>query len=203
MAKSTKSENKRRYSSDGFLEAFRDLGGNFAGTFKDQVIKDTGKGIFDALSGNFDTSNDSQPAKTESGKPDFEQKYRQQIQRQGEIIRREEKILYTRAERDTKLHLQALQQEIQQLVKASDQLSKEVEIASFTLPAESGVYHLNFFEKLRALIRALKSKIQESSIWLAEWNKKSKKKNYYWSQANKSGSKFMLSADRQVSTQTG
>lgn len=205
MAKSAKQETKKRYSSDSFLEAFRDLGSGFLDTFKDKVIKDTGKNIFNSSNNNLNSSTNSRADNSElfSREKNFEKKYQQQTQRQVEIVRKEERIVYTRAERDLQLQVQALQHEIQQLVKASNAFDKELEIASFSVPREAGLYHIAFFEKLRTLIKALRSKIQESSYWLGEWNNKAQKKNYYWGQAKKHGSSFMLHNDRQVATQTG
>lgn len=204
MAKSTKQETKKRYSSDSFLEAFRDLGSGFVDTFKDKVINNTGKNIFNSSNNNLNSSAaGTDKSESFSQEQIFEKKYHQQLQRQVETVRREEKIIYSRTERDLKLQVQALQHEIQQLVKTSNVLDKELEIASFSVPQEVGLYHIAFFEKLRILIKALRSKIQESSYWLAEWNKKAQKKNYYWGQAKKHGSSFMLHNDRQVATQTG
>lgn len=209
MAKQTKRE--RKYSSDSFLEAFRDLGNNVVDGFKNDVVKGTGKGIADTL---FGANRSVQEPSSFEGQPsnsgnlyqreaDLENKYRKQARWQAEIFKKQENILFTRQDRETKLQVQALQGEIHQLVKASNELSKEAEIASTQVTPDVGVYHINFFEKLRNLIKALRSKIQESSYWLSEWNKKSKKKNYYWGQAKKHGSSFMLHNDRQVATQTG
>lgn len=211
MVKQPKKEKK--ISSDNFLEAFRDLGTNFVDTFKNDVVKGTGKRMIDALTENQKQDNDfsltpgskdfSDSSFLFQKESDLEKKYQRQIGQQIEIVKKEEKLLWSKENRETKLQVQALQQEIQQLVKASDNLAKEIEIASFQLPPETGKYHINFFERLRNLIRALRSKIQESSLWLAEWNKKAKRRNYYWGQVKKSGTKFMLSSDRQVATQTG
>jgi len=209
MTKQPKREKK--FSSDSFLEAFRDLGSNFVDSFKNDVVKGTGKGIMNTLTGNQKPSSGSSSVTEKNNFSDFlfqkeadlEKKYQRQARWQSEIAKKQEQIIYTRQDREIQLQVKALQQEIQQLTKASEQLSKEAEIASFNLPPEVGAYHLTFFERLRNLIKALKSKIQESSFWLAEWNKKAKKKNYYWGQFKKSGSKFLLSSDRNVATQTG
>lgn len=202
-------QNKKSFSSDSFLEAFRDLGNNAVDSFKNDVVKKTAKDISSAFTG----SNISSPGTSGNEFNDFpdiykkeselEKRYQRQARWQAEVSRKEEHVLFSRADRETKLHVQALQQEIHQLAKATNELAKEVEVASFQMPSEAGTYHINFFEKLRNLIKSLRSQIQESSMWLAEWNKKAKKKNFYWGQFKKSGTNFMLSSDRQVSTQTG
>jgi hypothetical protein len=199
----------KKYSSDSFLEAFRDLGNDFVDTFKDDVVKKTGKDIIKTMTGGRPS-----PGSTSEESPNFadglykretdlEKKYRKQARWQAEIARKEEKILFTRQDREVKLQVQALQEEIKNLAKATGDLAREAKIASLQTPPEVGKYHISFFEKLRNLIKSLKAQIQESSIWLAEWNRKSQKRNFYWRQAKKSGTQFTLSTDRQVSTQTG
>jgi len=192
MAKNFK-QNKKSFSSDSFLEAFRDLGNNVADTF---MGKNTSSPS--TFNNEFNDSPDFYQKESE-----LEKKYQRQARWQSEIAKKEEHVLFSRADQETKLHVQALQQEIHQLAKATNELAKEVEIASFQMPSEAGTYHINFFEKLRNLIKSLRNKIQESSMWLAEWNKKAKKKNFYWGQAKKHGTTFTLSSDRQVATQTG
>jgi len=206
MAKQT----KKTYSSDSFLEAFRDLGKAVVDGAKNDLIKKTGDNIVSSftpgpkpISGSLESGQSVNFSDIFSKEEELKEKYRKQARWQAEIARKQEQIVYARQDRETQLQVQALQHEIQQLVKVSGELSKEVETAAFNLPPEAGRYHINFFERLRNLIKALKSKIQESSYWLAEWNKKAQKRNYYWRQAKKQESSFLLHHDRQVATQTG
>lgn len=208
MANQVKKDKK--YSSDSFLEAFRDLGNDFVDTFKNDVVKKTGKDIFKTMTGNRPSPGSSSPEETPNfaddlykRETDLENKYKKQARWQAEIAKKEEKILFTRQDREVKLQVQALQEEIKNLAKATSDLAREAKIASLQTPPEAGKYHVTFFEKLRNLIKSLKTQIQESSIWLAEWNRKSQKRNFYWKTAKKSGTQFTLSADRQISTQTG
>jgi hypothetical protein len=194
----------RKINTDSFLEAFRDLGGNVANSFKDDVIKGTGKGIVDTFDWGTNLANDkSKSTESNFSGQEVNRENRIKLQRQAETFRKEEHVLYNRQEQETKLQVQSLQHEIQQLVKVSNDLNKEVQIAAFNVPAESGKYHLIFFNRLRILIRSLRNQVQESAQWLAEFNSKSKKKNGYWGQFKKKGSSFSLSVDRNVSTQTG
>lgn len=196
----------RKINTDSFLEAFRDLGSNAVDSFKEDFVKGTGRGIVDTFTGKSGSSKNNEESSEKNlfdRETDLEKKYQRQARWQAEIGRKEEHVLFTRQDQETKLQVKSLQNEIQQLVKASGQLSKEVEIAAFQLPAESGKYHILFFERLRNLIKSLRNQVQESSQWLAEFNKKSKRKNSYWNQAKKKGTSFTLSVDRNVSTQTG
>jgi len=200
----------KKYSSDSFLEAFRDLGSDFKETFKQDVVKKTGKDIFKTMTGSPSSSRPSSKEETQDSfdglyqkETDLENKYRQQVRWQAEIAKKEEKILFTRQDREVKLQVQSLQNEIKNLARATGSLAKEAQIASLQTPPDAGKYHVAFFEKLRKSIEQLRVKIEESGLWLAEWNRKAQKRNFYWKSAKKSGTMFTLSTDRQVSTQTG
>ncbi|HNP89661.1 MAG: hypothetical protein BWY24_00879 [Microgenomates group bacterium ADurb.Bin219] len=193
---------KERKYSDNFLEAFRDLGINVSEGFKNDVVKKTANGIGETLTNGIFFPNLNNGGEQKPRPPEFFPETNK-ILKPTEAYKTQEKVLYSRKDNEMKLQVQALQKEIQDLARASGELSKEAEIASFNTTDEVGTYHLNFFQQLRSLIRDLRNKIQESSLWLGEWNKKSQKKNYYWGQAKKHGSSFMLNSDRQVATQTG
>lgn len=187
-------------SDDSFIEAFRGLGDDFTSTVKNnlkagsQDIKD----FLFPLPKPDDEENEKYPSQVENA-------YRAKAQRT-EVIHHEEKILFTRQQRETQQQVQGLQVEIQKLAKSISDLAGEARQAEVTAMSETplvGAYHLNFFEQLRKVLANLRSQIQESSFWLASWNKKAQKKNYYWGQFKKSGSKFLLSSDRAVATQAG
>lgn len=117
--------------------------------------------------------------------------------------RHQEKLLFTRNDQETKLQVEAIQEELKKLALSTKNLTKEVEIAAKQVPVEPGIYHLSFFEKLRQSLVFLRKKVEESATWLAAFNQKDKKRNYYWGQVKKSGTKFMLSQERYMSTQFG
>lgn len=187
-------------SDDSFIEAFRGLGDDFTSTVKNnlkagsQDIKD----FLFPLPKPDDEENEKYPSPVENI-------YRAKAQRI-EVIHHEERILFTRQQRETQQQVQGLQTEIQKLAKSISDLAGEARQAEAVAMSETplvGAYHLNFFEQLRKVLANLRSQIQESSMWLASWNKKAQKKNYYWGQFKKSGSKFLLSSDRAVATQAG
>ncbi|MCL5090979.1 MAG: DUF5660 domain-containing protein [Patescibacteria group bacterium] len=192
-------------NNDSFLEAFRDIGGDFANTAKNDLLKKGTQDIFDSLS-------PFSKAKGEENKPfppfpgarenEWERKYHS-MTRRTEVVHREERVLFTRQQKETQQQVKALQQEIVSLAKATDDLAREVETAAIQETPVVGSYHVSFFERLRTLLKRLRAEIQESSFWLSAWNKKSQKKNHYWNQFKKSGSKFLLSSDRYMSTQAG
>jgi hypothetical protein len=132
-----------------------------------------------------------------------EERVRHQERTRFETIRREEKIIFSRQQEQVKLQIETLQTQIKQLAKEHTGLLKEVEKASFQAVVNPGVYHQNFFERLLQLIKLAQKKISESRTWLHLHNHRAKKRAYYWQNVKKSGTKFMLSQERTVSTQSG
>lgn len=187
--------NKRAQNNDSFLEAFRDLGSDFVSTGSDQ-FKAGVNDIKDAL---FPFYGESETAKQQS--PEVAEKPRARTEYQ-----REEKVLFTREQRETQTQVKNLQEELKKLAKATVDLASEAKAAEVNAMQEvpaAGKYHVNFLEKFIKALAELRSKLEESSVWLSTWNKKASKKNYYWGQFKKSGSKFLLSSDRYMSTQAG
>ena len=115
----------------------------------------------------------------------------------------QERLLFLRSEIESKQQITAIQQEIQMLAKSAGELDHEVQVATFQAPVNPGVYHRNFFEHLKSLIKTLRQKVQESKNWLATQNSRAAKRNYYWGQVKSSGTKFLLSSERYMVTSTG
>lgn len=199
----TSPKNQKTNSRDSFLEAFRDLGGDFVSTAKDDLVKKGAQDIFKSFFPAGNRSDQESPSSLSSlPDKDLERTYLPRLQR-AEILRREEKILFTQQERKTQQQVKTLQEEIKELAKATGNLAKEAQVVAFQEVPLAGTYHINFFEKLIKLIKSLKTQIEQSSLWLSAWNKKAKKRNIYWGQFKKSGSKYLLSADRYMATQAG
>lgn len=202
-------QNKKNSSADSFLEAFRDLGSDTSNVVKDDLLKKGAQDIFSSLS-----PFPKAPSSTESSASGFvpsekeselEKRYRSQVSNL-ETIHREERVLFTREQRETQNQVSNLQEEIKKLAKSTAELASEAKEAEISAMQEAplvGAYHVNFFIRLRKLIAGLREQIHESSLWLASWNKKAQKRNHYWNQFKKSGSKFLLSSDRYTATQAG
>lgn len=191
---------KHRLSDDSFLEAFRGLGSDLASTTTDNLkagLNDVREAFFPFLA--------NEPSSPHS-LPEQSKENHEFVPRKVEVVHRQEQVLFTRRERETQREVALLQDEIKKLAQTITDLASEAQqtqiIAMQEIP-QAGEYHVNFLRQIINSIVALRSKLQESSYWLAAWNKKSQKKNYYWSQFKKSGSKFLLSSDRYVATQAG
>ena len=115
---------------------------------------------------------------------------------------REEKERVESKSNDLKLQLHALMQEVYSLAKTTQNLGEEVEIATMQAPANPGIYHVVFFEKMLEFIKSFRENIQDSISWLSSSNKRAEKKNY-WSMYKKKGSSFLLAPDHYLQRSVG
>lgn len=120
-------------------------------------------------------------------------------------LHQEERVLRVRQEQETKVRIQAIREELKKFSSAHVKLEEQVKVAVLQteVTPTPGKYHISFFEQLLSFIMSLRKNVESASSWLASFNQKSKKRNYYWGQVKKSGSKFYLSADRYMATQAG
>ena len=109
-------------------------------------LKQKGMGFFENLQPN-------QLLDSEKYRAQKEQKIREEERRFFERKRIEEKVVWTAEQQKTALQIKAIQEELNKLVSEIGDLSREVKTAATQAIVEPGVYHLNFFEKLRDFIR--------------------------------------------------
>ena len=196
---------KQSDASDSFLESLRSIGGSTLSSVKNDLLKPGIVDIFKDLSPFPNFGKDSQSDQKEKPQQEnaFWKETQNQQRRQFESVKREERIVFTRAERETQAQVQNLQTEIKKLAVATGELASEVKVAAMQEEVNPGVYHVNFLQKLYQTIKSLRISVQESSYCLSVFNKKSQKKKGYWNQFKKSGSSFSLHHDRSVATQAG
>jgi len=166
-----------------FLEAFKD-----SGTVKPQVPSNQSSD----KAFNFEEFLNQQ-----------ERRIRQQERSRFESIRREEQIIFSREKNQIKVQIETIQTQIKGLAKEQVGLMEEVDKAAFQAVVNPGVYHQNFFERLIHLIKLARKKVTESRTWLQLQNHRSQKRTGYWQKVKTSGTSFMLSGERTVSTQAG
>lgn len=198
--------------TDSFLEALRDLGSSASKNVSDQV----GGFASDAwgqMTGIYPT-NQSNPNQSDFPQyPDFGnqenpwQKNEQLRYKKQAFFERQktayEKVVFSKADQQTKMQIQSIQEELKKLAASTQNLAQEMQVAVMQAPVNPGVYHVSFFEKLRQTIIAIKKRIDQSASWLGAMNAKGKKQSYYWSQVGKSGTKYMLSQERYMQTSAG
>jgi len=132
-----------------------------------------------------------------------EAKIRNQERTRFDSIRREEQIIFSREQNQVKTQIESIQIQIKELAKDQVGLMEEIDITAFQAVVSPGKYHQNFFERLLHLIKLARKKVAESKTWLQMHNHRGQCKSAYWQGVKKSGTSFMLSADRTVSTQSG
>jgi hypothetical protein len=198
-------QKKKLASTDSFLEALRNLGG---GIF-DSAVNDIVKGIpreainqfIDKKSGELKPGEEldfkklTNEERIEIPPASFYQDFLD--------IRRQERIIWRQEEEKVRLQIAAILEELKKLASATQNLAKETKVASEQAPVNPGEYHISFFEKLRQTLILIRKRVESSATWLAAFNQRVKRRNYYWAQVRKSGTKFMLSQERYIQTQVG
>ena len=111
---------------------------------------------------------------------------------------------------NNKLSIQALRKEIKEEAEGIKQalggLSQELDNSvaqENLLPTPSNRGLISFLENLLKTLRVFREKIENSQVWLAASSQRQSRRNFFWGQVKKSGSKFLLSSDRTPATQTG
>lgn len=121
-----------------------------------------------------------------SGRRENEEKLQKQISFERRLFA-EEQELVSRKSQELKMQLNALMQEVKNLAASTPQFVEEVEVATFQAPANPGVYHVIFFEKLIEYIRDFKKNIETASTWLHSANTRAKKKSFWGQYKSKHG----------------
>lgn len=205
-APSSTSSSKKRPTprTDNLLEALRDIGGDSFDTLKRDVFEGIPRDFTRELLG-WEKPKPKITGDLFAGQTlRFEQalveekeenkKLRAQLA-QEQRLRGEEKSFMTRKSHELRTELHALVSEVGQLAKTTDGLSQKVEIAVEQAPANPGIYHIIFFQKLRSFIASFRKKIQNASLWMESYNGRAAKKKGYWGQVAKSGAKRLLSPE--------
>lgn len=185
------------------IESLRDLaGGTFDSLAKD-VAKQTAEDFFRQIIGMPEkkVTGELVPGETLemnsalSGEAEKNRQLEAQIH-QERNLRQEEQALSMKKQQELRLQISALSQEVNQLAKTTQGLSREMQIAAVQAPVDPGTYHVAFFEKLIGFIRTFRKRIDNASVWLGAYNARSKKRaNSFWGQVGISGAKRMLSPE--------
>jgi len=210
MDKGQKQKNLKAVRQQNVLESLKDIGSSAVKTIKTDILEGAQQDILDQIFG-------ARPQKKYSGEISvgesleldevFTGKYEDKRKLEAQLIlerklREEEKILVERTGRDLKLRLHAITQEVIALAQSTQDLGDEIEIAAMQAPANPGVYHLVFFEKLLDFIKSFRKKIESAGVWLHASNKRAEKRNF-WGVYKKHGSKFLLSPDHYLQRSAG
>ena len=192
------------------LESLKDLGGDVTNQTGD-LIKNTSEDFFKELigipaqskkvSGEIAAGESLEMNEMISGQAEQTRKLKHQIVLERNLIAEEKRISEEKVGK-LRVELKALASEIIKLAASTQELARETEIAMIEAPANPGIYHMVFFEKLLEFITSFRKKIEEASLWLGSANKRAEKKSY-WSTYKKKGSSFLLSPDHYLQRSAG
>lgn len=190
------------------LETLKDIGGNTLNSFKDDLLVEGGKDFFGQFYGrNHKYSAEVTPGESLefndvfSGKWEENNKLKKQLSFERSLLQ-EEKARSQKKANELKLQLKAIMEEVFALAQTTQGLDEETKIAAIQAPANPGVYHIIFFEKLLEFIKSFRRKIEDASVWLHATNKRAEKKNY-WAMYKKKGSSFLLAPDHYLQRSAG
>ena len=199
-------------NTDNFLESLRDLGGGSVDSFKKDVAGGIPSEIMRQILGygksparisgeiRLGETLDITRALDEEKKGNKDLKLQIQLERG---LKQEEEVLVNKKSQEIRVELSTLIEEVGNLAKTTQGLARDVETATFQAPANPGVYHLVFFEKLREFIKSFRKKIENASVWLQSYNQRASKKRGFWGQVAKSGSKRLLSPEDYLQRSAG
>lgn len=199
-------------SSDSILEALRDIGGGTASSVKKDVFEGISQDFFNQAFG-YDRKPQKASGDLAPGQSiEFDQVLEEQKEENKALrsqlayeqsLRHQEQTLVSQQSQELKVQIQALAGEVTQLAKTTQGLAQETQIAAMQAPANPGVYHVNFFEKLRSYIVSFRRKIENASLWMQSYNTRSAKKKGFWGQVGKSGAKRLLSNEDYIQRSAG
>lgn len=195
------------FTNDSILEALRDLSGGVGKT----VTKDVaGKVATDALASLFGTPVQRQ-GELNPNQPITIPEQRARMPRPERFYPPFMRPEARPAERKPVAHedpqrlasqIESVRQELKALAASIKTLSSEIGKTINEVPVNPGVYHANFFDRLRSILMVLREQIDDSRSWLT-MHQSRKKKMGYWGMYKKHGTTFGLSNERSLATSAG
>jgi hypothetical protein len=128
--------------------------------------------------------------------------------------REQERMLAKQQEEELFLRMKARQEEVKKeievirdailkIAKSLGAVGHEFEKAAFQAPANPGRYHVSFFAKLKETLELIKKRLDDSASWMHTMNNRAKKMPYFWTQVQKSGTKYQFSSERYMQMSAG
>lgn len=202
---------QQQRTKQNVLESLKDLGGGVNDTLKNDVFKRTSEDFLKELlgitraqtkrSGELTRGEPLQMSEAMAGKVEENKKLRAQISLERTMSADAQRLTQEKSN-ELRVQLQALTNEVQKVAVSTGVLAEQVQVAMIQAPANPGIYHIVFFEKVLAFLQSFRKRINEASVWLGSSNKRAEKKNY-WSMYKKKGSSFLLSPDHYLQRSAG
>jgi hypothetical protein len=200
-----KNPKKKIITSDSILESLRGIGNSTNSSLKRDLLRKVPEDAAEMLFRPKRIQGELKPNEEvsfEDREPELRREFERRL-RQQELVHRQEIQVFSAQKEEEKRRVETLQAEVIELAKDIGELDKETKVAAIQQTVNPGVYHEAFFIKLISFIKSLRKKVGDASAWLATVNARAKKQPFYWRQVKKSGTRFMLSQERYMSTQAG
>ncbi|MBI2065995.1 hypothetical protein HYT60_00605 [Candidatus Woesebacteria bacterium] len=210
MDKGQKTKAQKVLRQQNVLESLKDIGAGTTKTLKKDLLAESSQDFFREIlgtriekkySGELAPGEALEIGEVFSGKREGDEKLKGQLALERNLAQEEIRRVEEKGNQ-LKLQLQALMQEVYELARSTQNLGDEVEVATMQAPANPGVYHLIFFEKLLEFVKSFRKKIENAELWLHSSNKRAEKKNY-WAMYKKKGSSFLLAPDHYLQRSAG
>lgn len=184
-------------AGDSILEALRDLSGGVGKTVSKDVVGKVGSDAFTALLGQTPRQGELRPNEAiDLGRRETPKHY------QPEIRPAAPRPIMHEDQQKLAQQIESVRQELKAIAASIQSLNTEIGKAVSEVPVSPGVYHANFFERLRSVLKILREQIDDSRSWLT-LHAGRKKKLGYWGMYKKHGTTFGLSNERSLATQAG
>jgi hypothetical protein len=184
--------------NDSIIESLRNLGTGVGKT----VAKDvTGKIASDALSSLFGSLQQNPGEQRANANINFgNERMPVPGMRRPEIRHQEPFVAPT--ELHLKEQIESVRAELKALASSIKSLNTEIQKTVTEVPVDPGIYHKNFFERIRSILMHLREQVDDSRTWLSLSTNR-KKKAGFWGMYKKHGTSFGLSNERSIATSAG
>lgn len=187
-----------QYTNDNIIESLRNLGGGIGTTTKDATASVSADVLTSLFGGSIPKSGELRQNETLN----FDREHVEQAPGPQRRVELQPRPVYQEDKAKLKQQIAAIRDELKALMASLKSLHQEVATAVEQAPVDPGVYHLNFFEQLRTMLKVLRQQIEDSRAWLTLWTSR-KKKMGYWAMFKKHGTSFGLSSERVIATSAG
>lgn len=206
------SKKKPNFISDNPVEQLTELGKAVASD-----VAEVPKGILDTAFEQMGLKQRKQPLSGEINLATGIHKTNQEINKkearldrklqQLQSVHRQEKEVFNLKQKAVQEQIQRLMQELAVEVKRLETQTAELtadvkKVTVETIPANAGMYHINFFDWVITTLRDLRKRVNESRLWLQMWAKKKEQKGY-WAMFKKHGTSFAMSDERAIASANG
>lgn len=181
--------------NDSVLESLRTLGSGVGKTVAKDVAAGVASDALAALLGQSPNQGEVRPNRS----VDFQKEQdgwgrRPEVQARSPYVAPEELHI--------KEQIEAVRSELKALAASIKNLNTEIQRTITEVPVDPGIYHKNFFERMRSILVVLREQVDDSRSWLNLYSNR-KQKCGYWGMYKKHGTTFGLSNERTIATQAG